>query len=115
MGSKYSIIRFLSTDLDECRKLFQPEKLAGEFRIAQQRLPGSFEHASAILDDTGNKRRYKRRMKRMEAHARLQLGIPGSADVDWADKTVGGSIDWKSVMSELLKILVALLPLLLAL
>ena len=43
----------IATDLDECRKLLESQKLAGEFRIAQQRLPFSFQHASAILDDIG--------------------------------------------------------------
>lgn len=65
-----------------------------------------------ILDSKPSKRR-TRILARLESHARAHLVSEGMASatgaIDW------GSIDWSKVFDTLLKILMALLPFLLAL
>jgi hypothetical protein len=53
--------------------------------------------------------RKARIVARMEAHARAHLEMMGMEAIDWS------AIDWKSIIEGLLKVLLALLPLLLAL
>ncbi len=50
-----------------------------------------------------------RRLAVMEAHSRSQLGIGQNMGVDWAQ------MDWSTILDMLLKLLLALLPFILAL
>src|SRR5690348_16790591 len=51
----------------------------------------------------------ERRVRRMERHVRRHLGFTDTEQIDWS------SIDWSKVLSVVLQLLAALLPLLLAL
>lgn len=55
----------------------------------------------------GDKRR-KRILARMERHARVQLGKSDDANVNWAE----ASVDWKTIIQILIKLLPLLLMLL---
>lgn len=53
--------------------------------------------------------RRTRQIARMEAHTRAHLGMGGNESIDWS------SIDWAALLQTILQLLMALLPLLLAL
>lgn len=57
--------------------------------------------------------RKRRRIARMEAQTKAALNLKGQ--IDWADVTAGGDVDWKAIIEMVLKFLLALLPFILAL
>ncbi len=56
-----------------------------------------------ILEDT-NEKRFRRRMKRLEGHARAQLDLDPTEKIDWS------KIDWAALFEKLLKLLLIVLP-----
>ena len=59
----------------------------------------------AVLNSKPSKRR-TRQLERMEQHAKVELEMTWRVNIDWSE------IDWSKVFETILKLLLALLPLL---
>lgn len=57
-----------------------------------------------IIDGPKNARR-RRVLERMERHTRAEIGAGGTGKIDWS------KIDWEKLFEQILKLLMAILPL----
>ncbi len=104
----------LAADAEHLERLTSKAKQPSNFAIALRQRIETTEagHESrrllAILDAPDSRHR-DRQLHRMERHARVHLDLADGAQIDWQ------SIDWAKVFDVLVKVLIALLPFLLAL